>query len=49
MGKNIDKNTKRLCSALIQNALQLAANEIASEEVIDGAWKVAMSVSKGPF
>jgi 3-hydroxybutyryl-CoA dehydrogenase len=48
-GNRIDKSASLLCSALIQNALQLAANEIASPEVIDGAWKVGMSVSKGPF
>ena len=49
MGNSIDKNSSLLCSTLIQNAIQLAANEVASPEVIDGAWKVAMSVSKGPF
>jgi 3-hydroxyacyl-CoA dehydrogenase len=49
MGNSIDKNSSLLCSTLIQNAIQLAVNEVASPEVIDGAWKVAMSVSKGPF
>ena len=48
-GDSLDKTISLLGSTLILNALQLAANEIASPEIIDGAWKVAMSVSKGPF
>jgi 3-hydroxyacyl-CoA dehydrogenase len=48
-GDSLDKTISLLRSTLILNALQLAANEIASPEVIDGAWKSAMSVSKGPF
>jgi hypothetical protein len=39
-----------LCSsALTKYYLLLAVNEVASAEVINGAPKVAMSISKGPF
>ncbi|MGK0293533.1 MAG: 3-hydroxyacyl-CoA dehydrogenase, partial [Porticoccaceae bacterium] len=48
-GDSLDRTITLLRSTLILNGLQLAANEIASPEVIDGAWKAAMSVSKGPF
>ena len=48
-GDSLDRTISLLRSTLILNGLQLAANEIASPEVIDGAWKAAMSVSKGPF
>jgi 3-hydroxybutyryl-CoA dehydrogenase len=48
-GDSLDKTISLLRSTLILNALQLAANEIASPEIIDGARKVAMNVSKGHF
>ena len=42
-------NYSLLRSALINAAIMLAINEVASQDVIDYAWKVSMQTPKGPF
>ena len=42
-------NYSLLRSALINAAVILAVNEVASPDIIDNAWKVAMTSPSGPF
>lgn len=42
-------NYSLLRSALINAAIMLAINEVASQDIIDYAWKVSMQTPKGPF
>ena len=42
-------NYSLLRSAFINAAIMLAINEVASQDIIDYAWKVSMQTPKGPF
>ena len=46
---DLERNLALLSSALINGAVVLAANEIATPEIIDNAWKVSMVTPQGPF
>ena len=38
-----------LSSALINAAVLLAVNDVASPETIDNAWNISMATAQGPF
>lgn len=48
-GGNLERNFALLSSALINGAVLLAANGVATPDAIERAWKVSMGTEHGPF
>lgn len=46
---SIGTNFALLSSALVNAAVLLAVNDVASPETIDNAWNVSMATAQGPF